>query len=165
MGRRKKRNKNNLPAVMGRPKVEIEADQLDILLKYGAMLHDAAAYLEVSESSLSRYIKKNYGCTFEDYRATQIAKMKYSLINKISRVVHNELDERKKMNTQLVIFAAKNLCGWKDRTETIGEQIVSFNQMPTVMLSFSDEKVVNLSQQKIAEKTQTIDIEALPDAD
>ena len=40
------------------------------------------------------------------------------MITKVVKYVNDDIDKGGRINNQLLMFAMKNLCGWKDRIET-----------------------------------------------
>lgn len=97
---------------MGRPpKFTEEKDkQLKAILRLKPTLSDCAAFLDVEPSTIEKYIKRKYKCTFSEFREQNMVHTRFSIIRKaISKAENGD-------NTML-IFCLKNLCGWKDRYE------------------------------------------------
>lgn len=92
----------------GRPKVEIDGDQLKKLMRLKPSLEDAAAILDCSSDTLSRYIREEHDLTFAEFREQKMASVRISLVQKA-------LDAAHKGDRVMLIFCLKNLCGWKDK--------------------------------------------------
>lgn len=96
----------------GRPPVEIDIPKLKGLLRLKPTLADTAAFFEVSERSIERFIDKNFHCTFVEFRDQNMVHTRLNLIRKaISEATKD------KPNTAMLIFCLKNLCGWKDNLD------------------------------------------------
>ena len=97
---------------MGAPlKFSEEKDkQLQAILRLKPTLADCAAFLDVSEDTIERHIKKSYKCTYAEFREQKMVHSRFM-------VVRNILRECEKGNPTMLIYASKNLCGWKDKHE------------------------------------------------
>lgn len=143
---RKKGGKNKttalVPNKVGRPKSPLTREKLETLAKFGALQDDMAAIFEVDRYTIARFVRTEYGCNFVTFRRAQMAKLKYSFINKVYKIIEHDLERtliyNTKLNTQLIMFALKNLAGWKDKIETT-EVEADGNDKPTVVFAFSDE--------------------------
>lgn len=100
-------------ARMGRPKkfTDEKDRQLKAILRLKPTLKDCAAFLEVSEDTIERHIKKHYKCTYAEFRTQNMVHTRFSLIR-------TALKQAESGNTAMLIFCLKNLCGWSDKQET-----------------------------------------------
>ena len=94
----------------GRPKKfnEEKDRQLKAVLRLKPTLADCAAFLNVSEDTIERHIRSNYKCSFAEFREQNMVHSRFM-------VVRNILRECEKGNPTMLIYASKNLCGWKDK--------------------------------------------------
>ncbi len=97
---------------MGRPKKEFDWPKLNAILQYSATKADCADVMEVSEDTIERRIKKEYGLTFAAYRTKKMGKVRIMLVQKA-------IEQAKSGNATMMIFCLKNLCGWADKQEVI----------------------------------------------
>jgi hypothetical protein len=99
-------------AKMGRKIIELDWEKLDMLLKYQASLLDAAELCGCSEDTIERRIREKHNCTFAEYRNKKMAVTRIGLKQKAIKEA-----TAKRVNTSLLIFCLKNLCGWTDKKE------------------------------------------------
>jgi hypothetical protein len=70
-----------------------------------------ALFFDVGVQTLYRYIKRNYGLTFEEFRDKNRSYTKNILTQKaISLAIE-------KNNVAALIFCLKNICGWSDNIQ------------------------------------------------
>lgn len=115
---------------MGRTKLEINWEVLNALVQRGATKVAVAAILDVSHDTIERRIQEEFGCGFEEYKATKFEKTKAKLVEKA-------IDKALAGDNTMLIFSLKNLCGWSDKMETSVDpkqafQIV-FNDKPKLV--------------------------------
>ena len=84
--------------------------KLDTILQLAASKVMCSEFLNVSEDTIERRIKKKYGLTFNQYKERKLTNTKIKLIQKA-------LTEATSGNSTMLIFCLKNLCGWADKTE------------------------------------------------
>ncbi|MCX5844289.1 MAG: hypothetical protein NT022_11210 [Deltaproteobacteria bacterium] len=94
-----------------KPSLEIDTDQLLLFMRMKPTLEDTAAFFGTSHRTIERIIKRNWGLGFVQFREQHAVKTRYDLIRKA-------LIESMKtpVNTQVLIFALKNLAGWSDKS-------------------------------------------------
>ncbi|MCB0419924.1 MAG: hypothetical protein KDD61_02960 [Bdellovibrionales bacterium] len=113
---------------MARPKKDLNFDKLNSYLQLKSSKRMCALLLEVSEDTIERRIKDEYGCTFSEYAEKMIAPVKLKLVQKaISKAMNGD--------NVLLIFCLKNLCGWSDKNE-----VVSVSE-PSIKIDKHDEKL------------------------
>lgn len=83
--------------------------QLKAICRTKPSLMDCAVLLDVDCKTIERYCKKQ-GKSFVEFRDENMAWSRHM-------VIRNILKQCEQGNTAMLIFAAKNLCGWKDRNE------------------------------------------------
>lgn len=84
-------------------KIKINKTQLENLLRLGFSRQQTCDFFGVSQSTLLRYVKANYGITFEQLKAEHAAQLQ-------ANVMMNLLNISKK-NASAAIFLAKSVCG------------------------------------------------------
>lgn len=92
-------------------KKEINWDKLDALLQFKVTKSFCADYLETSEDTLERRIKKKHGVTFSEYREKKAQGMGLKLQQKAIQMAMSG-------NVTMMIFCLKNIANWTDKTET-----------------------------------------------
>ena len=105
-------------SIMGRPRVfdtEEKLKQLEELMKFNPRLEDTAAFFKCSERTIDETIRERYDLTFREFREQHLIHTKLSLIRKaVKEALGN--------NNTMLIFALKNLCGWQDKIEHVGNE-------------------------------------------
>lgn len=92
---------------IGRPLKPLDWKKVDLLCSYKLSLEDVAYLSEISDTQLEARIRKEFGCSFLEYRVKKVSTIKVRLINKaIEKALAGD-------NTML-IFCLKNLCKWCD---------------------------------------------------
>jgi AraC-like DNA-binding protein len=95
---------------IGRPKKELDWKVLDSILQFGATLIDCAEMCEMSDDSIQRRIKDEYGCTFTEYRNRKMSRMRVKLLQK-------QYESAMAGNTALLIWLGKQHLGQSDKTQ------------------------------------------------
>jgi hypothetical protein len=80
-------------------------------LSLGAGLELAADFIDVNASTIEKYVRKEKGCSFKEYREKKLSGVRLKLIQKA------QLMAIEKDNVTMLIFCLKNLCGWTDKVE------------------------------------------------
>lgn len=88
---------------------------IDTSLQYGATASECQLSLRMAgydwcTKTIERFIADKYNCTFGEHRNYMMGVVRLKIKEKI---VSTALQG----NTALLIFAAKNLCGWADKVE------------------------------------------------
>lgn len=101
---------------MARPlkMTEEKVRQLKAICRMKPTLADCAAFLEVSEDTVERWIKKNHKCSFAEFREQNMVHTRFMIVREM-------LEQCKKGNMTALIFASKNLCGWSDNNHIVSE--------------------------------------------
>ena len=101
---------------MARPikMTEEKVRQLKAICRMKPTLADCAAFLEVSEDTVERWIKKNHSCSFAAFREQNMVHTRFMIVREM-------LEQCKKGNMTALIFASKNLCGWSDNNHIVSE--------------------------------------------
>lgn len=110
-------------------KLEIDDAKLKMLMKMKPTLPDTAAFLDVSEDTLCRHIRKNYNQTYAEFRAAHMVKTKFDL-------VRTAIEKALAGDNVMLIFCLKNLCQWADKPVEQEEQSeeAKIKTMPTADL-------------------------------
>jgi AraC-like DNA-binding protein len=95
---------------IGRPKKELDWKVLDSILQFGATLIDCAEMCEMSDDSIQRRIKDEYGCTFTEYRNRKMSRMRVKLLQK-------QYESAMAGNTALLIWLGKQHLGQSDKND------------------------------------------------
>lgn len=93
---------------VGRPEKEFDWKVLDSILQFGANLIDCSELLDVSEDTVQRKIKSEYGCTFSEYRTKKMGRMRVKLLQKQYEMAQNG-------NVALLIWLGKQHLGQSDK--------------------------------------------------
>lgn len=103
-------------AEMGRPKTHIDWDQFEKLCSLHCTKQEIAGWFKVSEDTIERRVKEEYGETYTAVYLQKRSNGRVSLRRKMMEVAMGG-------NTAMLIFLSKNLLGFGDRvvTETGGE--------------------------------------------
>lgn len=96
---------------MGRPRLEIDKEELEALCRMNPTLKDAAAFFKCSEDTIENRAKEFGYVDFSDCR-------QQNMVHTRLKLIRNALAMAEKGNPALMIFCLKNLCGWADKTET-----------------------------------------------
>ena len=104
----KKSVKKGSKKKVGRKKIELNWDKLDLILQFKPSKDVVADILEVSEDTIERRIKEVKKCTFMEYRNRKMAPVKIRLVRKA-------IDKAMNGDNTMLIFCLKNFCGWSDR--------------------------------------------------
>lgn len=106
----------------GRPPTEsakINPQELDKLLGLCPSEQEVMDWFDVKLSTLSRFIKKQYGCSFEQVREKRFVRTRIAL-------KRAQIESALKGNTTMQIWLGKQYLGQSDKTE-IKEDITSRN--------------------------------------
>jgi AraC-like DNA-binding protein len=95
---------------VGRPEKEFDWKLIDSILQFGARLIDCCEMLEVSDDTIQRRIKDEFGCTFSEYRERKMSKMRMKLLQK-------QFDVAMSGNVALLIWLGKQHLGQSDKAE------------------------------------------------
>jgi uncharacterized protein YbcV (DUF1398 family) len=90
----------------------VDMVQLKAICRMKPTLKDCAAFFEVSEDTIEARIRKEYKCTFSEFREQNMVHTRFSLIRTAIRKAENG-------DNTMLIFCLKNLCGWADKQEQI----------------------------------------------
>ena len=91
-------------------KTEISFPALDALLQFKVTKRFCADYLQVSEDTIDRRIKEDFGMTFSEYQALRMGRTAVKIQQKIVELAL-------KGNPKLLEVAAKYLAGWTEKAE------------------------------------------------
>lgn len=95
----------------GRPKVPINKDQLEQLMGYRPSLFDVSGFFKCSRETIIRFITKEYGMTYKEFRSTYMSGMKLSLIQKAIAKARGT-DGNPRGDNDMLKFCLINLAGW-----------------------------------------------------
>jgi len=111
-------------AKTGRPRIEIDWDQLDKLCMLMATLVDIASWFDCSVDTIERIIKREHEITFAEYYKKKSARGRISLRRKQYEVAMAG-------NVSMLIWLGKQTLGQKDQQEIEGELKVTINKIIT----------------------------------
>jgi len=94
-------------AKMGRPKIELDFQEVKKLMQFKPSLSDTAVWFDCSEDTIIRIIKKQTNLTFAKFRHQNMAKIRIKLVQKAFQMALS--GER-----VMLIFCLKNMNGWAD---------------------------------------------------
>jgi len=95
---------------VGRPQKEMDWKLIDSILQFGARLVDCSEICEMSDDSIQRRIKEEFGLTFSEYREKKMSRIRMKLLQK-------QYDVAMAGNPAMLIWLGKNLLGQSDKTE------------------------------------------------
>ncbi len=93
---------------MARPRASLNIEQLYQLMRMKPTLADTAAFFEVSEDTIERFIDRKTGLTFKVFREQHMVHCRHSLIRKAYEMA---LDGDRSM----LALCLKHMCGWNDK--------------------------------------------------
>jgi AraC-like DNA-binding protein len=96
---------------IGRPEKELDWKVLDAILQYGAKLIDCAEILGLSDDTVQRKIKAEYGCTFSEYRDSKMSRTRVKLMQK-------QIEVALSGNVPMLIWTGKQYLGQTDKAES-----------------------------------------------
>lgn len=96
----------------GRPRKELDSDELKRIMRFKPSLLTTAGYFDVSPKTIERRCHELGSANFGEFRHKYMADVKLKLVQTI-------LEQAFSGNTTALIFSLKNLCGWADKVETI----------------------------------------------
>ena len=105
---------------VGRPEKDFNWELIDGVLQFGANLIDCSELLKVSDDTIQRRIKKEFNCTFTEYRHKKMSKMRMKLLQKQYEVAMSG-------NVALLIWLGKQHLGQTDKIEQSQHQDISIN--------------------------------------
>lgn len=137
----KKTDKKGLPETQKEYDRDRMAKVIDTALQYGATLNEAhlsckLSGLDVSPKTIERFINEKHNMTFGEYKNYMMGIVRLRIKEKIATLALQG-------NTALLIFAAKNLCGWADKIENKIEEKPTkelIEQAKELIASYEKEK-------------------------
>lgn len=93
---------------IGRPRIEIDEDQLKALMRLSPTLADTAAFFGCCIDTIEKHTKSVYGLRFSEFREQNMVHTRFSLIRKAIQKAENG-------DNIMLIFCLKNLCNWRDK--------------------------------------------------
>lgn len=110
------------PAVMGRPKKQINKRNFEGAVKVGCTLEEVCSIFQVTDKPLNAWCKETYGSTFSEVFKSFASEQKKSLR-------HNMM-QMSKDRPAVAIFMAKNMLGWADTPAPMsdGTEAVEFKK-------------------------------------
>lgn len=97
---------------MGRPRKEIDENQLRALCRLKPRIEDVAAFFQCSIDTVEKRIKELGYPSFTVFRQENMVHTRFGLVRKAIQMGEAG-------NVPMLIFSLKNLCGWTDRMETV----------------------------------------------
>lgn len=104
--------------------VQISETQIKEIMRLKPSLKDTAAFFDVSEDTIERYIKEHWGLRFAEFREQNMVFTRFSLIR-------TAIQKAEKGDNVMLIFCLKNLCGWRDKLPDEVEGDDRFKNMST----------------------------------
>jgi hypothetical protein len=110
------------PAVMGRPKKEINKRTFEGAVKVGCTLEDVCSIFQVTDKPLNAWCKETYGQTFSEVFKKFAGEQKKSLRLNMMQMSRDK--------PAVAIFMAKNMLGWSDNPTPMadGSEAVDFKK-------------------------------------
>ncbi len=99
-------------AKMGRPKIAIDLDQLESMMKLSPSIQETADFFRCSHDVIERFVKEKFQETFASFRD--------------KRAVHTRMSIKRKMiekalsgDNTMLIWLSKNMLGMSDKVENL----------------------------------------------
>lgn len=102
----------------GRPRIEIDIEQLGAFCRLDPSSEDCAAFFKCSVDTIEKVIKRKTGLGFTEFKARNLVYTRYQLIR--SAVKKAETD------TKMHIFALQNMCKWTRNSKIEGQMDQNF---------------------------------------
>lgn len=135
----KKKSAEKTPKKMGRPKIDIDMDQLAAFCRVKPTLDDCAAFFKCTPQTIKNKIKEHSGLTFLQFREQYLVECRHDLIR-------SAIKQAQDGNATLMIFALKNLAGWKDKHDvevtTIKPSIIERSNGDQIILDVTPIKEI-----------------------
>jgi len=109
----------------GRPKIQIDFNHLKRLCQRPMTCEDISALMGVSNDTLERAIKREYGVTFAVYKEQNLAGFRLTIIEQQVKIMN-------KGNASMAIWLGKQYCNQKDKTEISSNDAQPFTLAYTV---------------------------------
>lgn len=100
-----------------KPRVHIDIVQLKALCRMKPTQSDCAAFFKCSLDTIERFIRKETGLTYAEFRDQSMVHTRFDLIRKAIK--------RSDVSDTMLIFSLKNLCDWSDKLKTENEHLIS----------------------------------------
>ncbi len=101
-----------------KPRVHIDIVQLKALCRMKPTQSDCAAFFKCSLDTIERFIRKETGLTYAEFRDQSMVHTRFDLIRKAIK--------RSDVSDTMLIFSLKNLCDWTDKLKTENEHSGTF---------------------------------------
>lgn len=98
-------------AKMGRPKINIDLEQLSSLIRLSPNLEDTAHFFNCSPDTIENVIKKEFQCTFTEFRDKKAVHTRMSIKRKM-------IEKAEAGDNTMLIWLSKNMLGMADKIET-----------------------------------------------
>lgn len=95
------------PTLFTEEKIKILKD----ICRLKPRLEDCAAILDMDASTIEKFIKRTYNCSFSEFRDQNMVHSRFMIIRRILELCDQG-------NPLMLIYASKNLCGWSDKVTT-----------------------------------------------
>lgn len=90
---------------IGRPRKEIDSDQLEKLMGFRPSLFDVSGFFKCSREHIIKHIRAEYDMTFKEFRSTFMSNRKLALIQVA-------MGKAEKGDNEMIKFCLVNLAGW-----------------------------------------------------
>lgn len=97
-------------AKMGRKLIDIDLDKLKSLMRLSPNLEDTSNFFECSPDTVERVIRKNYDCTFAEFRDKNAVHTRMSIKRKM-------IEKALSGDNTMLIWLSKNMLGMADKVE------------------------------------------------
>ena len=95
---------------MARPKAVIDEQKLKALMRLKPSLKDTAAFFEVSDRTIERFIETTFKTGFMEFREQHMVHTRLNIVRKA-------VEKAQSGDNTMLIFCLKNLCDWRDRDD------------------------------------------------
>lgn len=112
----------------GRPRIEIDIEQLGAFCRLDPSSEDCAAFFKCSVDTIEKAIKRATGLGFTEFKSQNLVYTRFELIRSAVRKAETD--------TKMHIFALQNMCKWSRNTKVESD----VNQNVTGAIDFSVAK-------------------------
>lgn len=95
---------------MARPKLKIDIEQLESLMRLSPNLEDTANFFNCSPDTIERLIKEKYQCSFAEFRDQKGVHTRMSIKRKM-------IEKALSGDNTMLIWLSKNMLGMTDKLE------------------------------------------------
>ena len=121
--------RKNMTAV-GRPRVDIDRDQLTAFMRLKPSLEDCAAFFKCHKDTITNFIEREFGLGFSAFREQNSVVTRFNMIR-------TAIKKAEGGDNIMLIFCLKNMCGWRDRPKDDEDEYAKMSMKDLIILAKS----------------------------